>query len=229
MDHLVDIPLYRDSVAGLKTNIGNMLKSAFPDHKLYFANGNIPTPSEKYIVVKRVVRRGNPNGLNTVPTHTYLDGLTDQKHYIYQPTISFRIKFHKDDAMEDAYYLKMLLSTEEFHWQWWGKNNIYGITNISDVADDPVSVDYVEWEEGAVFTFDCNYAFRHTESELSTVEGVIFTSNNGSGDRAGTSNPFWRELGYDNFKDYVTDVNTLYFHVNGDETTDSGVDFTQDW
>mgnify|MGYP000931503496 CR=1 FL=1 len=61
-----EVPLYRQATSGLKTNIGNMLKAAFPDHKLYFANGDITVPSGKYIVVKRVVRQGTTNGLTLV-------------------------------------------------------------------------------------------------------------------------------------------------------------------
>lgn len=203
----LEIPLFRDSVEGLKLNIGNMLDQTFPNHKLYFANGNITVPIQKYIVVKRNVRQGNPNGLNIVPIHTYLDALTEEKHYVYMATTSFRVKFHKDNAIDDAYYLKMLLSTDEFHYTWWGGNDLYGITNISDVSDDPVSVDFVEWEEGAIMTFDCTYLFRHTESDAKTIERILFTSNNGSGVLSGESEELWFSLGYSTYQEYVSSLN----------------------
>lgn len=230
MAALTEVPLFRDSVDGLFDNIASMLRSEFgATHKIYKANQDIPVTTQPYIVVKRNVRQGNPNGLNIVPIHTYLDALTEEKHYVYMATVSFRVKFHKDNAIDDAYYLKMLLSTDEFHYTWWGGNDLYGITNISDVSDDPVSVDFVEWEEGAIFTFDCNYLFRHTESNVKTIERILFTANNGSGEVSGESENFWLSLGYNSYQDYVNSVNTLYFHVNGDDNTDSGMDFSQDW
>jgi len=223
-----EVPLFRDSVAGLKENIGKMLKDVFPTHKLYFANKDITIPSEKYIVVKRNVRKGNENGLNLVPTYSYLDANTREKYYVYHGTVSFRIKFHKDDAIDDAFYLKMLLSTDEFHYKWWG-GDIYGITRISDVTDDPVVVDFVEWEEGAIFTFECNYLFRHTYENADTIEKIIFSVDNGSGEREGEAKAFWLTLGYDNYEDFLASTNGLYLHVNGDEDTPSGVDFDRDW
>ncbi|UUW39705.1 hypothetical protein VP14_018 [Vibrio phage VPMCC14] len=225
---VADVPLFKESIAGLKLNIGNMLKDTFPDHKLYFANGNITTPSDKYIVVKRVTRQGNPNGLNLVQVYDELleDGT---KNYIYEATATFRIKFHKEDAMDDAYYLKMLLSTDEFHYTWWGIQDGYGITNISDVSDDPVSVDYVEWEEGAVFTFDCNYNFRYTQTGTINIEQILFTVSNGGPILEGLAQPFWITLGYQSYHEFLTDTNDLYLFVEGSETTPSGADFSQDW
>ncbi|UZV41173.1 hypothetical protein vBVpaMR16F_107 [Vibrio phage vB_VpaM_R16F] len=225
----LEIPLFKDSIEGLKINVGTMLDQTFPDHKILFANSDIVAPSQKAIVLKRNVRSGNPNGLNLVPIRVHIDALTGEKHYIYQATASYRVKFHKTAAIDEAYYLKMLLSTDEFHYTWWGSNDLYGITNISDVADDPVSVDFVEWEEGAIMTFDCTYLFRHTESDAKTIERILFTSNNGSGVLSGESENFWITLGYSSYQDYVDNVNTLYFHVNGDDNTPSGVDFSQDW
>jgi len=220
MASINDIPLLKAATDGLKTNIGNMLKAAFPDHKLYFANGDITVPSGKYIVVKRVVRQGNPNGLNLVPIlYEILPDGTE--NYVYEATVSFRIKFHKEDAIDDAYYLKMLLSTYEFHYTWWGSQDGYGITNISDVADDPVSVDFVKWEEGAVFTFDCNYNFRFTAIGTPTVEEIIFTVNG----KDGVARPFWRELGYQSYYEFLTDTNDLYSFVN----YEGGADYSQDW
>lgn len=207
MDAMTEIPLFRDSVNGLFDNIAYMLGSEFgATHKIYKANQDIPVTTQPYIVVKRNVRQGNLNGLNLTPITTYLDALTEEKHYIYMATTSFRIKFHKDSAIDDAYYLKMLLSTDEFHYTWWGGNHLYGITNISDVSDDPVSVDFVEWEEGAIFTFDCNYLFRHTEGNVKTVENILFTTSNGGTELPSNIGNFWIDLGYDSYKDYVTSL-----------------------
>lgn len=202
MATIKDVPLFKDSAAGLKKNIGEMLKSTFPDHKIYFSNQNITTPDEKYIVVKRNVRKGNENGLNLIPTYSYLDANTREKCYVYHATVSFRIKFHKDDAIDDAFYLKMLLSTDEFHWKWWS-GDFYGITRISDVTDDPVVVDFIEWQEGAIFTFECNYLFRHTCENADTIEKIIFSVDNGSGKHEGETKEFWKDFGFDTYAEYA--------------------------
>ena len=202
MATIKDVPLFKDSAAGLKKNIGEMLKSTFPDHKIYFSNQNITTPDEKYIVVKRTVRKGNTNGLNLVPTHFFTDPVASERTYTYMATVSFRIKFHKSSAIDDAFYLKMLLSTDDFHYKWWG-TDLYGITNVSDVTDDPVVVDFVQWEEGAIFTFECNYIFKHVSGDTSYIDKVLFSVDNSSGKHDGETKEFWKDFGFDTYAEYA--------------------------
>ena len=54
-----------------------------------------------------------------------------------------------------------------------------------------------------MFTFDCNYVFKHVSGDTSYIDKVLFSVDNSSGKHDGETKEFWKDFGFDTYAEYA--------------------------
>lgn len=223
----------KEARLGAKRYLGGILKTLFPTQKLIDLDNTATIPNDAYISIEELsdgVINGAGLGVRKISEHRDVNGNITT---VYHTSITYRIKFYKTGAKDCANDFIEYISNRDFDIQHY--NELYSLTNISDrVISSRTSINFTDWEEGAVVTLNVNYLFKREILNSVTIDKVEFTattkSMNGDISLLGYEEGFWFELGYSSIQEYFDSVSNLYDWTNGvGDYTQSGVDFTNTW
>ena len=164
--------------------MASYLKFTLPDHKIVRADRELSIYTTPYVAV-RPVMAGGMNGSSYGNDPIYTDYGDDETiTYVFQYICPVLIKCHKGHALGDATKVVQGLKNRAKHYKFFGSDPTIGVTNFTQVRNDPTPIDQQTMETGAVFNLSLSFLAKEVETEslgyVQNAAGLTFTKETDS-------------------------------------------------